>query len=197
MPGESRSLRISQPTKRSREYLRENMPLLATRVGIPPPEATGPLPRTSAPAKKRKSMAEARGNASQPEPLSALNKRQWAAFDKKAGLLDRPYEKMSTTEDRREWLLQALENRGDQANYRYLAEFQDVETLEEVYFDSPDADVDMDANMVDGGDANGDAEAEADGDAVVEANGDAEAEADGDADADASKLNQKPTINVR
>ncbi|KAG9094142.1 hypothetical protein FRC06_011114 [Ceratobasidium sp. 370] len=149
------------------------MPSLAARVGLPPPEPTGPPPGTSAQAKKRKSEAEACGNASQPEPLSVLSKRQRADFNKNANLLGQSYEKMVTNKDRREWLLQALENRGDKTDYRHLSEFQDPDVLEEIFFENPDAD------------------------AYADTNADADADGETDPDEHAHPTILKPTIPVQ
>ncbi|KAG9092541.1 hypothetical protein FRC06_011884 [Ceratobasidium sp. 370] len=88
---------------------------------------------TSESAKKRKMSAQSRDNAMQPGPLSLI-KRQ------KSNLLNQPYNHLQNREDRKEWILLALELRNSRKNYRGLE--LEVEELEEMIGDASDVDGD-------------------------------------------------------
>ncbi|KAG8705792.1 hypothetical protein FRC08_001452 [Ceratobasidium sp. 394] len=110
------------------------MPLLAKRVGLAPTtvstsKSLQPV-STSQQQKKRKAVAEARGNALQPEPVA---KRQ-----KTSNLLGHSYDEMATEKDRVEWLLQALAQRGDARNYRASPWVLTTRHLEAIWYSQSD-----------------------------------------------------------
>ncbi|KAG8690503.1 hypothetical protein FRC08_010514 [Ceratobasidium sp. 394] len=110
---------------------------MAARLGVdmhkPPSKtqtASAPPLHTSESAKKRKAEAQARGNATQPDPLPPSKQQNngpnW--------MLDRTYTELEDEEDCREWLYQALELCNPKINYRQRLDLG-VEELEEIFHD--------------------------------------------------------------
>ncbi|KAG9076035.1 hypothetical protein FRC06_009752, partial [Ceratobasidium sp. 370] len=135
--------RVRCATKRFKEYGGgDNLTLFSQSVGIPAPPPD-PNSHTAEQIKNQKAAAKARGNATQPDPLSPAAKRRKTSGSKT--LIDRSIDDLHTEEDRVEWLYQVLEKLDDKTDYRGDPDMQDSATLWEVYQD-----------LLDGGGANDD-----------------------------------------
>ncbi|KAG9077096.1 hypothetical protein FRC06_009100 [Ceratobasidium sp. 370] len=92
------------------------------------PSATESYPTEQ--VQNQKTIAAARGNATQPDPLPS--KKRKADCDG-GSLLDCQLEDISDDKRRMEWLYQAIERSGDKHDYRNDPEFQDEGALFEVW----------------------------------------------------------------
>ncbi|KAG8715978.1 hypothetical protein FRC09_016139 [Ceratobasidium sp. 395] len=138
-------LRKAGAPRLAKEYIK-TMPTLANRIGVSPPtnkppKASQPVPPESAQTKKRKADAQLRDNASQPKPLP--NKRQ-----KTTNILDQPYRNMKTKKDQVEWLLHAIERRGDSIDYRNIPKSHNPEYLLNIWNNRPNSKSTLDAELI-------------------------------------------------
>ncbi|KAG9125850.1 hypothetical protein FRC07_005942 [Ceratobasidium sp. 392] len=130
---QGRPVRHSRPSSRGKEseYLRDEVPSLAARVGLPPKP---PSSETSEPPKKRKAIAQAQEDFAHPEPLPEPNKRSKVA-QRGSRILQCQLDNIEDEDKQKEWLLQALELRNPAANYRNRLDL-DLDDLQNLYFKS-------------------------------------------------------------
>ncbi|KAG8745148.1 hypothetical protein FRC12_014650, partial [Ceratobasidium sp. 428] len=155
MPGpesQSRSGRLRRPSGRMADYDQENGQLKnlsksVGRVETPSVDAAKDIER----ARKQAAVAAARGNASQPGPLSPLKRKasdsdedeesdgegaegaEDADDDDDPPFLDYRLDDWKYSKDRIEWLYQAFERIGDPHDYRNDPQFQDEATLRQAW----------------------------------------------------------------
>ncbi|KAG9086516.1 hypothetical protein FRC06_003040, partial [Ceratobasidium sp. 370] len=101
---------------------------LSQSIGLPAPPLT-PAARAAEQTKKQKAIAQARGNANQPGPLPPAKRHK--ASDSEP-LLERPFDDLTTEDDRVEWLLQAIDSFG-YPKYCKNPQLHDSAALYEVY----------------------------------------------------------------
>ncbi|QRV78327.1 hypothetical protein RhiJN_06342 [Ceratobasidium sp. AG-Ba] len=136
--------RSRRPTERLAHYDQSNGQLktLSKSVGRPetPPTAES---QTAERSKAQAAIAAARGNASQPEPLSPLKRKASNGVDEGENsedefvdlypMLHFDLDELEDHEDRMEWLYEAMEQAGDFLNYRDDPVYQDEDTLRQAW----------------------------------------------------------------